>query len=241
MNIRICFALPIVSILIVACAPPLTPTASTTPPAVGPSASPGATTTTAPRRGGEVTIAIWQSPATLNDLLSPQPLGTVVRAFFREGMTQVLGDGTRVPQLAKEVPTIQNGGVSADGKTIIYHLKDGLLWSDGQPVTCDDFVFLWQARTTPGVGVTSSTGYSDIDTVECPTPTTVVVKFRNFFAPYLTLFNETLPKHYAGDLKDMRNWQYNRKPIGTGPFNPFSARTPVRFFNYGLRPRARIS
>jgi peptide/nickel transport system substrate-binding protein len=141
-----------------------------------------------------------------------------VRTFFQEGMTQLQNDGTRAPVLAKEVPTLQNGGVSADGKTITYNLKEGVLWSDGKPFTCDDIVFHWQAVMTPGVGVTSTVGYSEIESVECPTPTKVVVKFKNFYAPFITLFGATYPKHYAGDPKNMKNWENNRKPIGTGPF-----------------------
>jgi peptide/nickel transport system substrate-binding protein len=70
---------------------------------------------------------------------------------------------------------------------------------------------------TPGVGVLSTTGFSDIEAVDCPDPNTVVVKYKNFFAPYLTLFNEIIPKS-AGDPKGMKDWAYNRKPIGTGPF-----------------------
>lgn len=172
-----------------------------------------------PRRGGKVVLAMWQSPTTLNNLLNSQTVIGVVRSFFAEGMTIVMPDGTRVAELAKEVPSVQNGGVSADGKTVTYHLKADVVWSDGQPFTCEDVKFTWQAVMTPGVGVTSTTGYREIDTVDCPDPLTAVVKYKNFFAPFLTLFNyDRLTPRSAGDPKDMKNWAYNRKPAGTGPF-----------------------
>ncbi len=172
-----------------------------------------------PKKGGKVTMAVWQSPITLNLMLGTQTVMDEVNVFILEGFTKVMSDGTRVPNLAKEVPTVQNGGVSADGKTITYKLKEGLVWSDGQPLTCDDVAFTWQARMTKDVGIVSTTGYSDIETIECPNPTTVVIKFKNFFAPYLTLFDDHIfPKHYAGDPKDMKNWAFNRKPLGAGPF-----------------------
>ncbi len=190
------------------------PTAMSASPTAGTSV---ATTTTGPKRGGKVTVAVWQSPVTLNSLIGNQTVMNVVLTFVNQGMTQVLGDGRRIPVLAKEVPTPQNGGVSTDGKTIIYHLKEGVRWSDGNPFTCDDVKYHWQAVTTKGVGVVSTSGYDEIDTVECPDPLTAVVKFKNFYAPYVVLFGGIVPKS-AGDPKNMPNWEYNRKPIGTGPF-----------------------
>jgi len=199
-------------------APAPTQVPATKPPAptaVPPTAAP--TSSAAPKRGGKVTIALWQSPATLNGFLNTgQPMEETL-VFVVEGLLQTMPDGTYGAVLAKEVPTLQNGGVSADGKTITYKLKEGVTWADGSPFTCDDVKFTWQAVMTPGVGVTSTTGYSDIESVECTNATTAVVKFKNFFAPYLRLFDRVLPKS-AGDPKDMKNWAYNRKPLGAGPF-----------------------
>src|SRR6266498_2522129 len=104
-------------LIIVACAPALTPA----PPAatsVAPTSAPAAaaTATTGPKRGGKVVVALWQSPVTLNGLLGSQTVTGIVRNFFSEGMGQVLGDGTSIPVLAKELPTLPNGGVSPDLK-----------------------------------------------------------------------------------------------------------------------------
>jgi len=186
--------------------------AATTAPAAG-----ATTAAAAPKKGGKLTYAVWQSPATLNQLLGTQTVMDEVNVFVVEGMTKVLGDGSRIANLAKDVPSVQNGGVSADGKTITYKLKEGVKWSDGAPFTCDDVKFHWQAVMTPGIGVVSTTGYADIATVECPDPLTAVVKYKNFYAPYLALFNDLIPKS-AGDPKNMKDWAYNRKPVGTGPF-----------------------
>jgi peptide/nickel transport system substrate-binding protein len=101
-------------------------------------------------------------------------------------------------------------------------LKDGLKWSDGQPVTCDDVKFTWQAVIHPKSGAVYTSGFRDIDRVDCPTPTTVVVVYKNFYAAYLGQFtNGILPKHGTGDPAEMTRWAYNRKPLGTGPFVVF--------------------
>jgi peptide/nickel transport system substrate-binding protein len=144
---------------------------------------------------------------------------TDILALVQEGFSEVNPEGVRIPALAKEIPTVQNGGVSADGKTVTWKLKEGLVFSDGKPVSCADFQFTLQAIMTPGTGVVSTTGYDQIDNITCPDPNTVVIKFKNFYAAYLTLFaGDLLPKHATGDPKDMAKWDYNRKPIGTGPF-----------------------
>lgn len=209
-------------IAISACATPA-PAPTPAPPVASSSAAPAPTVapspTAGPKRGGKVTMAVWQSPITLNGMLGTQTVMQEVLVFILEGFTKVMPDGSRVPNLAKEVPTVQNGGVKDDGKTITYKLKEGIKWSDGTPLTCADFQFTLEAIMTPGVGVVSTTGYDKLDKVECPDPNTVVLKFKEFYAPYLTLFDDfVLPKHYAGDPKDMKNWAYNRKPLGTGPF-----------------------
>ncbi len=201
-----------------ACSPASNPPTTTAPSgAVVPPA--GATSAAnVPKRGGSVVMTMWQSPTTLNYYLGAQNVVYEVTTFVNEGLTRVLPDGTREALLVKELPTAQNGGVSADGKTVTYKLKDGVTFSDGAPLTCDDVNFTWQAIMTPGVGIVYTTGYSDIDSIDCSDPKSVVIKFKNFYAPYLTLFDRAILPKSAGNPNDMKNWAYNRKPIGTGPF-----------------------
>ena len=59
-------------------------------------------------------------------------------------------DGTILPNLVTEVPTKENGGLSDDLTTVTINLQEGLLWSDGEPVTAEDVAFTWQWVTDPG-------------------------------------------------------------------------------------------
>ena len=170
------------------------------------------------KRGGVLTFALYQEPETLNPYIATQTASFEVNVFTVEGLLGVGPDGEYFPLLAKEVPSRQNGGVSGDGKTITYHFKDGLKWSDGQPVTCDDVRFTWQAIVDPKSGASGTTGYRDIETVDCPSPSTVVVRYKTFYAPFLSRFDAIMPRHAAGDPAEMPRWAYNRKPVGTGPF-----------------------
>ena len=192
--------------------------ATTAPAAPQPAATAAPTSAAAtPKKGGKITVAVWQAPTTLNPLLNTQTVENDVNSFQLEGLTQVLPDGTRVGVLAVEPPTTKNGGVSADGKTITYKLKPNVKFSDGSPFNCEDVKYTFNVRMTKGVGIGSTTGYSLIDTVECPDPLTVVVKYKEYYAAYYTLFGDILPRS-AGDPKDIQKWAYNRKPLATGPF-----------------------
>ncbi|TMC60971.1 MAG: peptide ABC transporter substrate-binding protein, partial [Chloroflexi bacterium] len=213
--------------LLSACAPNPSPSASTAPPAsntpaaqntapAGATAAAPTAAASAPKKGGTVTMAVWQEPEQLNWALGSQTVLGEVDIFVVEGMTDVNEKGERIPRLAVEVPSSQNGGVSADGKTITYKLKKGVKFHDGSDFTCADVQFTYNAVTKSKDSIVASQ-YKDIDSVDCPDPNTAVVKFKNFYAPYLTLFNSLFPKN-AGAAEDMAKWAYNRKPNGTGPF-----------------------
>jgi peptide/nickel transport system substrate-binding protein len=190
-----------------ATAAPAEPTATMAPEPTEPPAMPGAD-----KQGGTLIMAFYQEPELLNPLIRTQTVATIAGTLFERGLLDVMPDGSFAPDLAKEVPTPQNGGVSEDGLIITYNLKEGLEWSDGEPFTCDDVKFTWETIVNPDSGAVSTTGYQDIASVECPDDYTVVVTYNQFFAPYLTLFDAILPRHGTGDPADMQNWDYNRNP-----------------------------
>lgn len=135
-----------------------------------------------------------------------------------------------LPILAAEVPSQQNGGVSADGRTITIKLRDGMTWSDGQPLTADDFVFTYQMITSASNNIIP-TQYFDpslyttlVESVTAPDAKTVVVTFKEPYAPWLSaLWKVVLPKHIlepvyqsAGSIQSA---DWNQSPtVGCGPF-----------------------
>ncbi len=52
--------------------------------------------------------------------------------------------------LVTEIPSMENGGVSEDGLVITMNLRDDIVWSDGTPITCRDFVFTYEMIMDPG-------------------------------------------------------------------------------------------
>jgi len=168
--------------------------------------------------GGVVNFLLYEDPDTLNPLVGQTSIAAQVSTAILEGLTYNDPDGNFQPALAEELPTLDNGGVSEDLKTVTWKLKPNVLWSDGEPFTSDDVKFTWEAARDAKNGSAFASDYELITDVQTPDPQTAVVTYSDFNAGYLDQFPWVLPRHAAGPAEDMTNWDFNRTPIGTGPF-----------------------
>ena len=78
-----------------------------------------------------------------------------------------------------DIPTVDNGGISKDQKTITWKLKPGIKWSDGTPFTADDVVFTWQYVADPKTAASTTQIVDGVTSVEAKDPMTVVVTFKD--------------------------------------------------------------
>jgi peptide/nickel transport system substrate-binding protein len=129
------------------------------------------------------------------------------------------------PELATEVPTQQNGGVSKDGLTITYHLRKGVKWSDGAPFDADDVVFSTKVVLNPANNEVGRFGWDRIVKIDEPDKYTVVYHLSKPYSPFLETFFSTaganpciLPKHLLAKYATINNIPYNSLPVGIGPF-----------------------
>lgn len=130
-----------------------------------------------------------------------------------------------VPELATIVPTQANGGISRDGKTITWHLRRGVRWSDGAPFDADDVVFSTNAVNNPRNNEIGRDGWDKIVKIDEPDKFTVVYHLSQPYSGYLPSFFGSaganpciLPKHILGNLPDINTAPYNSKPVGIGPY-----------------------
>lgn len=130
-----------------------------------------------------------------------------------------------IPELATAVPTLANGGISRDGRTITYHLRRDAKWSDGVPFTSDDVRFSAGVVLNPKNNEGTHEGFDKIERIDTPDAATVVFHLRSPHAGYFYNFFSSagaqpclLPKHLLGDLPDINNAPYNALPVGIGPF-----------------------
>ena len=128
------------------------------------------------------------------------------------------------PDLVREVPTLRNGGISADGKTIVFHLRPHLRWSDGAPLTGRDVVFSTKRIIAKDTPVASSSGWDRIADVTSPRPDEVRFRLKSPYGPAVgTFFNSAaiyslLPEHVLANTLDLRKAAFNDLPVGAGPF-----------------------
>src|SRR5580692_4622988 len=100
-------------------------------------------------------VALPGQPNTLNPLLGPQFYENYVYEAIFSGLTVIDSRGNVIPDLAIAVPTIANGGISHDGRTLIYRLRPNLKWQDGVPLTADDVAFTYGLMRDPKTGFPS--------------------------------------------------------------------------------------
>ncbi len=187
---------------------------------------PAATEPPAPTFSGIATITFTQEPDSLSPMYTSMWFSSITRQFWNQGLWTFDDTNGATPILAAEIPTAENGGVSADGKTLTVKLREDAKWSDGEPFTADDLVFTYNMILSEKNTVNSTYPYADyVASVEAADAHTAVITFNEPFAPWLTsiFVSDIMPKHVLQPVFDadgtLDNAEWNKAPtVGAGPF-----------------------
>jgi peptide/nickel transport system substrate-binding protein len=168
-------------------------------------------------------IAQQREPMSLNPALENGQSATEWGFLLFSYLVKYDDKGKLVGDVATEVPTLQNGGISADGKTVTYHLRKGVRFADGTPLTARDCVWSIDAINNRANNVQSRYGYDRVAKAEAPNDTTVVLHLKEPFAPLLTLVLAPqgfpiLPQHLLAKYPDFNHIAFDSKPLGSGPY-----------------------
>ncbi|HEV2037019.1 MAG TPA: ABC transporter substrate-binding protein, partial [Candidatus Eremiobacteraceae bacterium] len=173
---------------------------------------------------GIVRLAILAEPNTLNPVLSGLIQEGYMEGAIFNGLVKLDSRGNILPDLATDVPSLANGGISKDGKTITYHLRHGVTWQDGAPLTSDDVAFTYSAYVNPKVNSFWGGTYRHITSISTPDAYTAVLHLKKPFAPAITQFFErgtggfVVPKHILEKSADINTDPFGKHPVGTGAF-----------------------
>jgi peptide/nickel transport system substrate-binding protein len=172
--------------------------------------------------GGALKLLYWQGPTLLNAHFATGQKDQEGARLFYEPLAAWREDGVLVPILLAELPTRDNGGVAADGRSVTFKLKAGVKWHDGKPFTADDVVFNHAFATDPATAAISIAYYPPKTRVEKLDTLTVRFVFDRptpFWAgQYVTL--SMIPRHLFEPYRGAKSREApaNLAPVGTGPY-----------------------
>ena len=174
---------------------------------------------------GEVKLTFPQAVSIMNPYLSGGTKDVYASSLVLEPLAGLDPQGVLIPKLVTEIPTLDNGGISADMTSITWKLLPDLKWSDGSAVTADDAVFTWQYCTHPEGGCAQATKFEGVKSVEAVDPSTIKVTFTAPKAnPYTAFVSSLSPVLQKAQFEACLGaaaptcTDANNMPVGTGAF-----------------------
>lgn len=169
---------------------------------------------------GQMIVGFSQEPTVFNPHLLHIEVDEGIHFSLFDPLFAIDPEGKFTPALAIEVPTVENGGISADGLAWKVKLRDDVKWHDGTPFTAEDVKFTLELMVDPEFRSWRKTGHELVRELTVVSPTEITWKMEKPFAPYPSILASTfiVPKHVLGAEKDKNIAPFNNAPIGTGPF-----------------------
>ena len=158
-----------------------------------------------PVKGGTWIDDLFEEPDSLIPNASSETFAAMVDYALYAPPVYGTPDGKLMPGIATEVPTVANGGVSADLKTVTYHLRSGLVWSDGQPLDARDFDYTWKLWSNSKFAVYNNINNLDIASADVSSDNlSITFHLKNplvsFVANWVDGFYGLLPAHHYSSM-----------------------------------------
>ena len=187
---------------------------------------------------GHLNILYWQAASTVNPYLSGGTKDIEAGSMVLEPLVHYDENGNMVPVLVEEIPTVENGGVASDLRSITYRIRKDIQWSDGTPLTAHDVVFSGEYCLHPDAGCNAASYFTDVTGFEALDDHTVKISFgvaKPFpYGPFVGSTSPIIQKAQFADCMGARAQEcteQNFGPIGTGPFkvDEFRANDVITF------------
>nr|WP_295886443.1 peptide ABC transporter substrate-binding protein [uncultured Devosia sp.] len=169
---------------------------------------------------GRVIVGLSQEPTVFHPLMAKIETDDGVHFSMFDALFRIDPQGAIQPNLATETPTLENGGISADGLSWRVNLRDDVKWHDGTPFTAEDVKYTLELIVNPNFRAWRTTGHALVRDITVVSPTEITWRMEQAFAPYLSFLTETfiVPKHILEAQADPNEGPFNQAPIGTGAF-----------------------
>lgn len=180
---------------------------------------------TAPDRDPETLRLLYsRSVVTLNPHLASGYQDFEAARIVYEPLASYNEAGELVPFLADDIPSLENGGLAADGTSVTWTLRPDITWADGEPFTAADVVFTFEFIRNPVVAAATAQYYDGVKSVEAIDDYTVKVTFATptpaWSVPFTGQTGLILPRHIFEESNGptARDALANLQPVGTGPY-----------------------
>ena len=172
--------------------------------------------------GGTLRILMWDAPTLLHPHFGRGLRDFAVQRIFYEPLAAPAADGTFVPVLAEELPSLKARTLAKDGSWVIWRLKRGVVWHDGAPFSADDVIFNWEFALDPATAAGTKAAYEEIARIERIDQYTIKLYFTKpqpFWAAAFT-GGGLLPRHIFQPVKGAgaREAIGMLAAVGTGPY-----------------------
>jgi peptide/nickel transport system substrate-binding protein len=172
-----------------------------------------------------ITIVIPEDPPSFNPIITDTGYDALVMELVMLGLSDITPEGNVYPELAAELPTIENGEVVVDDNagtmSVTWKMRQNVQWADGKPVTVNDVIFTYDAITNPETGGWIP-GIDSIDSINKVDDYSFTINYNSIYPGYLTQFGgeqvAIWPAHYCDASQGFAAWDCARKPLSDGPF-----------------------
>lgn len=182
--------------------------------------------------GGPIIDGLFEEPGNLNPILGPDmTFSNIVESALYRNLFMVNPQNQLVPQMATEVPTVDNGGISKDGLTYTFHLDPNAKWSDGTPFTSKDVETTYKLITNSQVNAVSKLGWSSVKSFQIVSDTEFIVHLKQ---PDPAFIDDALAGSLPGIVPNSVFGNMDPKDVNTAAFNhaPTLSNGPYKFVSW---------
>ncbi|MBV8198862.1 MAG: peptide ABC transporter substrate-binding protein [Candidatus Eremiobacteraeota bacterium] len=173
---------------------------------------------------GVLRLGADEEPDSLNLMYAHTAASDAIVGLIFSFLLRYDGEGNYVPDLATAVPTIANGGISRDGTRIVVHLRKGVVWADGAPLTAADWIFTYHAVRNKDNAIKTTYGWDAIASASAPDPYTIDIRLKRPNVEVLGILAmggagyPPMPAHLLGKLPNLNRAAFNEHPLSSGPY-----------------------
>lgn len=172
-----------------------------------------------------ITMLIPEDPVALNGIVTDTGYEQLIGELVLLSVSEVDPNGNVYPEIATEIPTLENGGVEFDEENwtmnVTWKIRDDIYWSDGEQLTADDIIFTWDAFADPDRGAWTD-GQDYTDSVEKIDDFTFKVYYNTVYTAYQTQFGGenffVYPEHVCDAAQSVYEWDCEFDLPSSGPY-----------------------